>query len=168
MSNNKTWKDYELCHFYGTFWNLSRHNRHFLDVEYRVTTMLLFFQHCGGDEMHLDVCARRLLYHRVSMQSALSDREDAHLLGLLCWMYRSEVQMTSPHWEKKMLALWSGIQGASYGKKAQWCLVWLQLSIDVLDFFSGLCTRWSQGYAFTSCFIRRLKFDFMAFLKAEL
>lgn len=64
----------------------------------------------------------------------------------------------------RMLALWSGIQGAAYGKKNKHTDVLSGCSYPQIYLtFSGVCTRWSQGYTFTSCFRRLLKFDLMAF-----
>lgn len=169
MSHNNTWQDCELCHFNGTLWCLSRH------------TVYVWMSNTGLWQCYYFsyvVEAMRCTWtsaHDVSFitgchcTSVLSDREDAHLLRLFCWMYRSSRFRWHHLIEKnnnnnKNVGLMIRNTGSRLWQKNKHTDVLSGCSYPQIYLtFSGVCTRWSQGYTFTSCFRLLLKFDLMAF-----
>lgn len=84
--------------------------------------------HCECDEMHLDVCTWRLLYHRVSPQCSEGCLTKNTLIFLACFVectahWNYQVLRFSTNRKKKIGPYEMGTQGASNGKKAHCCLV---------------------------------------------
>lgn len=154
MSNNNKCHDYELCQFNLTFWKFASTHCVCLDVQYRVMTMLLFYyivevMRCTWTSVHDVSFITGCHYSQGSLI------EKMHIFsGCFVECTAPEVQMTSLHWGKKYFGLMFRNTGSLWWQKST-LMSCLEAAIHRYFIFSGVCTRWSQGYTFTSC-LRRL------------